>query len=239
MIISTKAVVLSKLKYKDHDLIVNCYTASKGLVSFLVKGAFSSKKIKLKPAYFQSLSMVQIEIDYKYNRNLHYIKNIRLLHAYRSLQTDILKSTVVIFLSEVLGMILKEEESNQALFTYIETALLWFDTVDQSSLFHHHFLMGLTKYTGFFPESSSIHFPYFNLEAGQYQTKNTSHYCISGSKLILFNSVLGTKFDTIEKNKINSSERRELLDLILMYFKLHLQGFKPPKSLAVLNQVFN
>ena len=79
----------------------------------------------------------------------------------------------------------------------------------------------------------------FNLEAGKYQTKNTSCYCISSSKLMLFNSVLGTKFDTVDKNKINSSERRVLLDLILTYFKLHLHGFKIPKSLSVLNKVFN
>ena len=55
MIISTKAIVLSKLKYKDNDLIVKCYTESKGVVSFMVKNAFSSKKSKLKPAYFQPL----------------------------------------------------------------------------------------------------------------------------------------------------------------------------------------
>jgi DNA repair protein RecO (recombination protein O) len=65
MIVSTKAIVLSKLKYKDHDLIVKCYTASNGVMSFLVKGTFSSKKGKLKPAYFQPLSMLQIEVDIK------------------------------------------------------------------------------------------------------------------------------------------------------------------------------
>ena len=58
MIISTKAIVLSKLKYKDNDLIVKCYTESKGVVSFMVKNAFSSKKSKLKPAYFQPLCML-------------------------------------------------------------------------------------------------------------------------------------------------------------------------------------
>ena len=47
MILSTKAVVLSKIKYKDHDLIIRAYTASNGVVSFLAKGAFSSKKTKV------------------------------------------------------------------------------------------------------------------------------------------------------------------------------------------------
>ena len=47
MIISTKGIVISKFKFKENDLIVKCYTASNGILSFLVKGVFSSKKSKL------------------------------------------------------------------------------------------------------------------------------------------------------------------------------------------------
>ncbi len=239
MIVSTKAIVLSKLKYKDNDLIVKCYTESKGVVSFIVKNAFSSKKSKLKPAYFQPLSMLEIEVDYKNNRDLHYFKNIRLLHSFRSLHTAILKSTVVIFLAEILSMILREEEANPALFSYIETTFLWFDTVEHSSIFHHKFLIGLSKYIGFYPEITTDNFSYFNLEEGKYQSTNNGRYCVSGEKLILFNTILGTKFDKLKDKPMNSIQKQELLNMILLYFKLHLQGFKSPKSLAILNQVFN
>ena len=239
MIISTKAIILSKLKYKDHDLIVRAYTASNGVVSFLVKGAFSSKKTKIKPAYFQSLSLLNLEIDYKNSRDLHYIKNVRLQQVYSTLHTDILKSTCVIFLAEILTMVLKEEAPNEDLFNYIEAALLWFDTIDCNSIFHHQFLIGLTKYVGFYPELSNPTLPFFNLEAGLYQAKNTGRYCISGSKLILFNSILGMEFDSYKSESMNSAQKQELLNMILLYFKLHLQGFKSPKSLVILNQVFN
>tara|TARA_B100000900_G_scaffold177662_1_gene150609 strand:+ start:4966 stop:5685 length:720 start_codon:yes stop_codon:yes gene_type:complete len=239
MIISTKAVILSKLKYKDHDLIVRAYTASNGVVSFLVKGAFSSKKTKIKPAYFQPLSLLQLEIYYKNNKDLHYIKNVRLQQAYSALHTDILKSTVVIFLAEILTMVLKEEAPNEGLYNYIETALLWFDTVDCNSIFHHQFLMGLTKYVGVYPELSKPSLPFFNLEAGLYQAKSSGRYCISGSKLYLFNSILGMEFDNYKSEPMNSAQKQELLNMILLYFKLHLQGFKSPKSLVILNQVFN
>ena len=81
--------------------------------------------------------------------------------------------------------------------------------------------------------------PYFNLEAGKYQEQNSGRYCISGAKLILFNSVLGMKFDNHKENIIQAAEKRLLLNMILQYFKLHLQGFKSPKSLPILNQVLN
>ena len=239
MIISTKAIILSKLKYKDHDLIVRAYTASNGVVSFLVKGAFSSKKTKIKPAYFQSLSLLNLEIDYKNSRDLHYIKNVRLQQVYSTLHTDILKSTCVIFLAEILTMVLKEEAPNEDLFNYIEAALLWFDTIDFNSIFHHQFLIGLTKYVGFYPELSNPTLPFFNLEAGLYQAKSSGRYCISGSKLTLFNSILGMEFDNYKSEPMNSAQKQELLNMILLYFKLHLQGFQSPKSLVILNQVFN
>ena len=239
MIISTKGIVLSKIKFRDNDLIIKCYTFSKGVTSFLVKGAFASKKHKLQPAYFQPLSLVNIEITYKENRDLQYIKAISINQSYKSMHTEILKSTVAIFISEVLTNVLKEEESNEVLYNYIETALLWFDTVEQSSIFHLQFLIGLTKYIGILPELSNKDLSVFNLETGCYQKTISGPYCISGSKLIMFNSILGMKFDKIKAKPINTVKNQELLNIILVYYKLHLQNFKFPKSLAVLQQVFN
>ena len=93
MIISTKGIVISKIKFKENDLIVKCYTESNGILSFLVKGVLSSKKSKLKPAYFQPLTMLKLEIDFKENRGLHYIKGARISNNYSSLHTVIFKSS--------------------------------------------------------------------------------------------------------------------------------------------------
>ena len=73
----------------------------------------------------------------------------------------------------------------------------------------------------------------------KYQKEETGQYCISGEQLFLFNSILGTKFDIDNEKLMSSTEKQELLNIILAYFKLHLQSFKSPKSLAILNQVFN
>ena len=47
------------------------------------------------------------------------------------------------------------------------------------------------------------------------------------------------EFDNNKSEPMNSAQKQELLNMILLYFKLHLQGFKSPKSLVILNQVFN
>ena len=43
-IVSTKAIVLSSLKYSDTSLIVKCYTQEEGLKSYLIKGVLKAKK---------------------------------------------------------------------------------------------------------------------------------------------------------------------------------------------------
>jgi DNA repair protein RecO (recombination protein O) len=238
MVVSTKAIVISKIKYNDNDLIVKCYTASCGVKSYVIKNALKSKKGKLKPAYFQLLTLLEIEAEHKDNRSLHYFKEVRLYKSYESLHTNIFKSTVLLFLAEVLSMILNEEEANPTLFEYLETTLLWFDTVEKTGTFHQQFLMGLTKFLGINPDTTNGYLPYFNLENGNFQLQNGAH-CVTGSKLELLKPFLGTKFDTTLNQELNSLQKHELLNMILDYFKLHLHAFKHPRSLTVLNQVYN
>lgn len=237
MVVSTKALVLSKIKYNDNDLIVKCYTAVSGVKSYVIKNALKSKKGKLKPAYFQLLTLLEIEAEHKDNRNLHYFKEVRLYKPYETLHTSIFKSTVVLFLAEILAMILNEEEANRPLFEYLETTLLWFDAVEKTGTFHQQFLMGLTKFLGINPDTSNAFLPYFNLEHGNFQHQNGGH-CVTGSKLELLKPFLGTKFDTTLSLELNSTQKHELLNMILDYFKLHLHVFKHPQSLSVLNQIY-
>ena len=44
MLIKTKAIVISSLKYQEKSLIVKCFTQSDGLKSYFVPNAFSAKK---------------------------------------------------------------------------------------------------------------------------------------------------------------------------------------------------
>ncbi len=238
MLIITNAIVLSKLKYKDNDLIVKCYTEQLGIVSFLLRGVLKRKKSIIKVAYFQLLSQLQLVIIYKDNRSLQIIKEVKLNHLYTNLHSNILKSAIVMFLAEVLSSTLKEEEPNEILFSYIETTLLWLDVHSEYSNFHLLFLLKLTKYLGFYPDETNVDYNFFNLHDGKFELKPQSNYSISGENLLLLKLLLGTTFDALSLVKINAKQRQSFLSMILLYFELHLGSFKPPKSLQIFNQVF-
>ncbi len=238
ILVSTKAIVISKLKYRDNDLIIKCYTEHFGVQSYLLRGVLKSKKGKLRTAYFQLLSQLDIIVSYRENRSLQSIKEVKLSAFYQSIYSNIAKSAIAMFLAEVLSGILKEEEKNQDLFTYLETTLLWLDTHDEISNFHLLFLLNLSRYLGFYPDLTDSNLDVFNLEDGKYQIKKTNPYCISGDQLTQFKQLLGINFEALNSITINSKKRQEFLSMILLYFELHLGSLKKPRSLVVLNQVF-
>ena len=239
MLITTNAIVLSKLRFRDNDLIVKCYTQEKGVLSFLLRGVLKSKKGSSKIAYFQLLSQLQLVLTYKNGRSLQSIKETKLNHRYSSLHTHVLKSSIVMFLSEVLSSTLQEEEENETLYSYLENTLLWLESQSDYANFHLLFLLKLTKYLGFYPDVNNIDKTYFNLYEGKFETELSNRYSISGENLILLKQLLGTTFDALPNIKINAKQRQSFLSMILLYFELHLGSFKTPKSLQVFNQVFS
>jgi len=239
MLASTKAIVLSKLKFKDSDVIVKCYTKEFGVKSYLLRNILKSKKGKLKIAYFQELTILDLETDQRDGRSLQYIKELKLAYHYHSVHTNVVKSTIAMFLSEILSTILKEEEGNTELFQFLETSFVWFDQSDTDASFHLMFLIELTKYLGFYPNLHQLESNYFNLESGRFQKIESGLFCVEGEKLIFLKELLGIKFDANKKLNITNNQKRELLDMILIYYNLHLDSFKKPKSIDVLNQVFS
>ena len=113
MLVKTKAIVLSALKFQEKSLIVKCFTESDGLKSYFVPSAYSNKKANQKIAYFQPLTIIEIEANHKNKGTLEHFKEIKLAYSFHSINTDIVKSTIVIFLSEILHHSINEEEKNE------------------------------------------------------------------------------------------------------------------------------
>lgn len=238
-IVNTKAIVLNALKYSDTSLIVKCFTEEDGLKSYLVRGVLKAKKGGLKIAYFQPLNQLQLIANHSVKSNLHGLKEVHILYPYKTFQTDIIKQSVVLFLSEVLSSAIQEEEQNIQLYSYLEKALLWLDSHKNISNFHLLFLLNLTYFLGFYPDVSKSESKGFNLLEGNFSDNILDKNVITGNEFYQFKKLLGINFDAIEKVSYSKNERQLVLKIIIQYFKLHLGGFRTPKSLQVLETVFN
>jgi DNA repair protein RecO (recombination protein O) len=238
MLITTKAIVISAIKYGEADLIIKLFTESSGLKSYLLRGVLKSKRGKFRASQFQPLTLLEVVAKHKDKGTLESLKEAKILATYQSLHTDILKSTVIMFLAEFLRNAVQEEEKNPKLFQFLENAFLWFDS-NSSSNFHLLFLIKLSLFLGFYPEATNRRATFFNLLDGTFQDVSTNSYCISGENKDTLEVLLGINFDGLEELKLNQSNRSGMLSMLLLYYELHLQGFKKPKSLTVLKEIYS
>ncbi len=238
MQVTTKAIILSSLKYGDTSLIVKAYTFSDGLKSYLLKGVLSSKRGKVKAAYFQPLTQLELVAIHKNKGTLENIREAKTSYHYQTLHSNIIKNTMTQFLAEMLGNCLLEEEPNESLFYFIEASLQWLDTHNEVANFHLFFLLNITKYLGFYPDINNNNYLYFDLVEGNFTNSINTNPMIKEDNLNYFKTLLGINFDEIHSVKMSQNNRQELLKSLILYFKLHLQGFRKPKSLAILNEIF-
>mgnify|MGYP001428977619 CR=1 FL=1 len=239
MLVKTKAIVLHTIKYSDSSLIGHCYTQTLGKQSFILKGILTAKRGTIRKSQFQVLTQLEILFDYKNNGNLQFLKEVKVIHPYQTIPNRIEKNTMAQFLAEILKNVILEEEANPSLYVFLETALHWLDSNDEISDFHLIFLINLTKYLGIFPNNEPQDALYFNLEAGCFEALLPREQYIDGDQIPVFRELLGMNFGDILSFKLNRMKRRELLETLIRYFELHLLGFSKPKSLQILNEIFD
>ncbi|AQS94244.1 DNA repair protein RecO [Polaribacter sp. BM10] len=237
--IKTKAIVLSSLKYSDTSLIVKCFTYEDGVKSYIIKGILKAKKGGIKVAYFQPLTQLTIVANHNNKSTLNTLKEVQVLNPYTSIYRDIVKQSVVLFISEVLSNSIQEEESNTSFYNYLEAGLNWLDSHDKIANFHLLFLLNASRFLGFYPDTTNDSLFGFDLLNGSFSESTLDANVISGNEFYQFKKLLGINFDSIENVSFSKNERQMVLKTIIRYFELHLDGFKKPKSLQILEAVFN
>lgn len=239
MYTKTKAFVISTIKFAEADCIVKCYTQSHGMLTFMVKGVRKSKRGKLNMAYFQPLSYLDVEFTYRSNKNLLYFKEVAQHQSFNAVQRDVYKSTLSLFLAEILHTCIQEEEANTDLFLFIENTLNQLEEAEKIGHFHLLFLLQLSQYLGFYPNKEDAAFAYFNLIDGVFQNKETNRYCFAGQEIEDLKNLLHVNYSEVHQLKMPKSNRLQLLDVLLLYFEIQIQGFKKPLSYQVLQEVFS
>lgn len=237
MLVKTKAIVISSLKFQEKSLIVKCFTLSDGLKSYFVRDAFSSRKGNQKMAYFQPLTLIEIEAIHKNKGTLEQLKEIKIHSPFQTVHSNIIKSTITLFLAEILHHSIREEEKNESLFNFIESALQWFDAHQETADFHLIFLLEMTKHLGFYPDISAIELPFFDRLAGVFISRPGST-ALPENETELFKKLISLRFENSQRT-FPIAERQKLLNILVDYYALHLDGFVKPKSLEVLRAVFS
>ena len=157
------------------------------------------------------------------------------------IHNNIKKSSIAIFLGEVLTSVLKEESPQVEMFDFIKDSILYLDSrKERFANFHIAFLAGLCSFLGIEPgkreDNKQIFFDMLN---GRFTSVPPVHgnYVDRDNSEILA-AFFSTSWDKMDEIVLSGSKRNEILDSILMYYSIHLPGLKKIKSLEILKDVF-
>lgn len=237
MLYKSKAVVLHKINYSDTSIIVHLFTEKIGKQTFIIKGA-KRKNAKLKSSLFQPLFLLEIEASHSPSKNLQILKEVRIEPVLHSITENLNKSAISIFLAEILFHSLNEELNSNEIFNYIYNSIQILELTEHNiSNFHIQFLIGLTKYLGFYPDNNFKE-TYFDLINGTFSNTIPLHnHYIDKEVSGLLQKFL--KRSSQESISLTSEQRFLLLQKIIEYYKIHIPSFGDIKSLDVLNALFH
>jgi DNA repair protein RecO (recombination protein O) len=238
--ISTRGIVFRQIKYSDTSLVVRILTEETGLCSYIVKGA-RGPKAKIKASLFQPLTLLDMVVSQKEKNDLHHIREARIAHPYHNIQSDIRKSSILLFLNEILYKSIQEETVNPELFRFVYDQLALLDLTEENPAnFHLVFSIHLTHYLGFFPQGSHLNeHTAFDLAEGHFVQAEAlpAENFISGQLCALFSKLLSTPPMEFYQLSLPSASRMALLEKILKYYDLHLPLTGEFKSHIVLHDV--
>jgi DNA repair protein RecO (recombination protein O) len=220
MLHKTQGIVFRFTKYGDTSIIVTIFTELFGLQTYIVNGV-RSKSSKGRIALFQPLTLLDMVVYYKENANIKRIKEVKCLHPYQTLQTDIRKSSIAMFINELLNKAVKEENHAQELFEFLLQSLIFLD--DQKTDFENFHLMLLLKLSKF-------------LGFGTSQTEELLTGRLTGrDEEVLLKKLIDCKYS--DKLAMSNDQRRTLLEIILRFYSTHIDSLGEIRSVQVLKEV--
>jgi len=239
MLTNSEAIILGYINYSETSIILKAYTKDFGFKSFIIRGIRTKKKKKITLGQLQPLTILDIEFNNTKNNKLSYLKTIKVIEPFSSINNDIIKINICLFLAEFLSKTLKVDLKNIQLFEFIKQSLLWFDNSEKAPNFHLLFILKLSDYLGIMPKYSSDEYLFFDIENGIFTNTPVGKKYVKGQVVDDLQNILGIKFDYNNKVLTNINQRKDMLNFLILYYEFHVSGFKRPKSVDILNEVFS
>ena len=240
MLTKTQAIVLHSIKYGETRLIVDMFTRTHGRLSFIVSLP-KSPRSKVKKQYFQPLTMLEIEADVRSKVQLQKLTDVRLSMAYTSIPFDFSKLSISLFMAEFLYHALRGEQQNVPLYDYLANSILFLDSQGSSfANFHLVFLMKLSRFLGFYPNLNNYQAgDYFDLRESIFTSQPPVHHdFLMPQEAEKIQLMMRMDWATMHLFQMSHTERNRLLEVALVYYRLHLPDFPELKSVSVLQELF-
>lgn len=235
-----RGIVLHTLKYGDKSLIVYLLTDVCGRQSYMVPGLRSAQGRGSKAGLFQPMFTVEFEGLESPKMQMHRFKEVQSGQLLRSIPFDVRKSTVALFMAEVLYRLVKESEPNPMLFDFVWSSVGALDELQEGvANFHLWFLTKLSALLGFFPAGDYRTGDWFDIREGVYTQNCPPHnQYFTPDTARFFRDFTECDVRFLAEIGMNRHQRVEFLQSLLNYYAYHLDAIQSVRSIEILQEVF-
>lgn len=239
MLAKEKAIVIQKTQLAEKKCIVKLFTYNHGFIE-AVCFASNSPNSKIKINTLWPLSLVEVELLIRQNKEIHQLKETQPYFIPTSTNLSLLKLNVVQLISEILSKTIKVQQGNNQLYKFIEELIINIDQKNETELSNviNYFLIELTVYLGIEPQNNFSNIDlYFDCRAGEF----TKYGLVMP---LGFDAKLSEMLSFCLRNnamdlKLNSAVRKDLIDGLLSYYSFHIPNFGHIRSLEVVRELMN
>lgn len=235
-----RGIVLNTVKYGDSSMVVQLLTDVGGRRSYMVQGIRSSRGHGSKSALFQPMFAVEFEGLESSRMELHRFKEVHSGIVLHRLPFDVRKSTVALFMAEVLYRLVKESEPNEPLFAFVWGSVEALDSIEEGvANFHLWFLANLSRFLGFSPGNEHCNGAVFDMREGLFTLVPPSHgQVMTSHNAEILRDLLECDVRFLGEIGLNREQRVGFLDAMLAYYGYHLEAVRTVRSIRILKEVF-
>ncbi len=233
--------MLNTIKYGESSMVAHLLTDVAGRKSFMVQGIGKGGRGKRgKGALFQPMFLVDIMALESSHTQIDRVKEATLARPLQSIPFDVRKSTVALFMAELLYKIVREVEPDSPLFEYVYNSVVALDEMEEGVFnFHLWFMVGLSRFLGFFPADEYSERAVFDIENGSFTTtppRSGLFFNADNSRLLA--TLMDISPVELGNVKLSRVQRKEFIESLLAHFGYHLDTIPNLQSLRILSEVF-
>ena len=217
-------LLLFKTNYSESSLIMTFYTELNGLSRYIYKGGKKKKTPFLVFGHYEISSFKRPESD------LGIINSLTIATPHLSTISHPIKVLISYFIGDVLKQTLREEQSDQQLFSFLLSLAEDLNATDNLKSFPLEFLANLIAQLGVSPTTIE-HATGFNMEDGVFLSSGNG----ATTKDEQIASYLNELFTTLKAPERNLD--KNALEILLNYMRIHLPLFDNSRSISIIRDV--
>ena len=236
----SRGIVLHTIKYGERALIAHLYTGHAGRQGYIIQGIRRTRGHGSKGALFQPMFILQFEGDSTQRSELHRMREVRNLYPLVSTPFDARKSTISMFMAEVLYRMVREVEPNEAFFGFLTDSVVTLDSLKSGvANFHLWFLVRLSEYLGFYPGGEYHTGDWFDIKAGEFTAEVPPHrFAIAPAEAALLARLMDLPAAELGSVELSRGQRVAFMEGVLDFFGYHFDAISGVRSLSILREVF-